>query len=366
MADAPSATAVGGRSEQEDLPPARTRRDRPLLRFVLRRLAVTIGLLFGVVTVGFVLINAVPGDPLAIHLSPSALDNPEIVAAFEEKWGLNQPLWQQYLHYLNRLLHGDPGTSQRTGQPVLSNLMDVIPATVEIAIPALVIGVVLGTTFGILSALYRGKLLDQIVRIVALVGLSTPSFWLGLTLLYLFFYRFDLLPSGGRLSPEFEAPPERTGLYTVDGALHQDWTVVADAAWHLVLPVGVLAYLVSVIMVRFVRAAMLDVLGQDFIRAAHAKGLPRGVVIRRHLLRAGLVPVITMSGLMLATLLTGSVLVETIFSWPGLGQYVFQSAGSLDIPAVIGCSVLIGVVYTGANFLVDILYALADPRIRLS
>lgn len=276
MADAPSATAVGGRSEQEDLPPARTRRDRPLLRFVLRRLAVTIGLLFGVVTVGFVLINAVPGDPLAIHLSPSALDNPEIVAAFEEKWGLNQPLWQQYLHYLNRLLHGDLGTSQRTGQPVLSNLMDVIPATVEIAIPALVIGVVLGTTFGILSALYRGKLLDQIVRIVALVGLSTPSFWLGLTLLYLFFYRFDLLPSGGRLSPEFEAPPERTGLYTVDGALHQDWTVVADAAWHLVLPVGVLAYLVSVIMVRFVRAAMLDVLGQDFIRAAHAKGLPRG------------------------------------------------------------------------------------------
>jgi peptide/nickel transport system permease protein len=338
----------------------------PLLRFLARRLVITVGLLLGVTVVTFSLVNLVPGDPVTANLSDAALNDPAAVAAFEARWGLDQPIHVQYARYLSNLLHGDLGMSQQTGRPVTSDLAQYIPATLEIAVPTMVLALLLGTAVGMLAAVRSGRFTDQVVRVAALLGLSTPPFWLALVALYLFFYVLGLAPNGGRLSSYLEPPPRSTGMYTVDAVLAGQWEVAWDAAQHLALPVLVLTCLTVSTLVRFVRSSMLEVLQQDYIRAAYAKGLPTRVVLRRHLLRAGLVPVITVSGLSFASLLGGAVLVERIFSWPGVGQYAYQSAMGLDLRSILGVSLFVAVVYTLVNLAVDVLYGLIDPRIRLS
>ncbi|MEU8255537.1 ABC transporter permease [Micromonospora inaquosa] len=345
---------------------SRPRGAHPLLIFLAKRVAVTAGLLLGVTVVTFGLVNVVPGDPVTANLSDQALNDPAAVAAFREKWGLDQPLWAQYLHYLGNLLHGDLGHSQQTGRAVLDDLLHYVPATLELALPSMVLALLIGTGIGMLAAVRNGRLTDQLVRVGALLGLSTPPFWLSLVVLYVFFYQLGLAPSGGRLSTDFSPPPTVTGMYTVDGALAGQWDVAWDAAQHLSLPVLVLTSLTVAMLVRFVRSAMLEVLQQDYIRAAYAKGLPTRVVLRRHLLRAGLVPVVTVSGLAFASLLSGTVLVESIFGWPGVGQYAYRSATALDLPAILGVSLFVALVYTLVNLTVDLLYGLIDPRIRLS
>ncbi|MEV2237205.1 ABC transporter permease [Micromonospora sp. NPDC049891] len=345
---------------------SRPRRTHPLLAFLAKRLAITAGLLLGVTVVTFGLVNVVPGDPVTANLSDQALNDPATVAAFREKWGLDQPLWQQYLHYLGNLFRGDLGISQQTGRAVLDDLVRYVPATMELAIPTMVLALLIGTGVGMLAAVRNGRLTDQFVRVGALLGLSTPPFWLSLVVLYVFFYQLGLAPSGGRLSTGFSPPPTVTGMYTVDAALAGQWDVAWDAAQHLTLPVLVLTSLTVALLVRFVRSAMLEVLQQDYIRAAYAKGLPTRVVLRRHLLRAGLVPVVTVSGLAFASLLSGTVLVESIFGWPGVGQYAYRSATALDLPSILGVSLFVALVYTLVNLTVDLLYGLIDPRIRLS
>lgn len=338
----------------------------PLLRFLGRRLAITAGLLVGVTIVTFGLVQAVPGDAATANLSEQALNDPEVVEAYRAKWGLDDPLPVQYGRYAANLAQGDLGVSQQTGRPVLDDLLSYVPATLELAVPSMVLALVIGTAVGMVAAVRHGRLTDHLVRIGALLGLSTPPFWLSLVVLYVFFYLLGLTPSGGRLSPQFAPPPNVTGMYTVDAALAGQWTVAWDAAQHLTLPVLVLTSLTVALLIRFVRSAMLDVLGQDYIRAAYAKGLPTRIVLRRHLLRAGLVPVITVSGLAFASLLSGTVLVEQIFGWPGLGQYAYRSATTLDLPAIMGVSLVVAVVYTIVNLVVDLLYGVIDPRIRLS
>ncbi|WP_205779884.1 ABC transporter permease [Micromonospora ureilytica] len=345
---------------------SRPRGAHPLLTFLAKRVAVTAGLLLGVTVVTFGLVNVVPGDPVTANLSDQALNDPAAVAAFREKWGLDQPLWAQYLHYLGNLLHGDLGHSQQTGRAVLDDLLHYVPATLELALPSMLLALLIGTGVGMLAAVRNGRLTDQLVRVGALLGLSTPPFWLSLVVLYVFFYQLGLAPSGGRLSTDFSPPPTVTGMYTVDGALAGQWDVAWDAAQHLSLPVLVLTSLTVAMLVRFVRSAMLEVLQQDYIRAAYGKGLPTRVVLRRHLLRAGLVPVVTVSGLAFASLLSGTVLVESIFGWPGVGQYAYRSATALDLPAILGVSLFVALVYTLVNLTVDLLYGLIDPRIRLS
>ncbi|HEX5594483.1 MAG TPA: ABC transporter permease [Micromonosporaceae bacterium] len=347
-------------------PGVRPRRRWPLLTFLVKRLAITAGLLLGVTVMTFTLVQLVPGDPVTANLSDQALNDPAAVAAFRAKWGLDQPVHLQYLHYLQNLVQGDLGISQQTGRPVADDLLKYVPATMELAIPTMVLALLIGTGVGLLAAVRHGRVTDQIVRVGALLGLSTPPFWLSLVVLYLFFYQLGLAPSGGRLSPEFSPPETVTGMYTVDAALAGEWEVAWDAAQHLVLPVLVLTCLTVAILVRFVRSSMLEVLGQDYIKAAYAKGLPGHVVLRRHLLRAGLVPVITVSGLAFASLLSGTVLVENIFGWPGLGQYAYRSASALDLPAILGVSLFVALVYTLVNLTVDLLYGLIDPRIRIS
>lgn len=352
---AQSATPVRGRP-----------RGRTLLRYLARRVLVTVALLLGVTAVTFSLVQLVPGDSMSASLSEVALDDPEIVAAYRAKWGLDEPLPVQYGVYMSNLLQGDLGTSPQTGRAVLSDLITYIPATLEIAVPAMVLSILLGTAVGLYAAVQHGRAGDQVVRIGTLLGLSTPPFWLSLVVLYIFFYLLGVAPSGGRLSTYFVPPPTVTGMYSVDAMLAGQWAVAWDAVQHLVLPVLVLSFLTVATLVRFVRSAMLEVLDQDYVRAARAKGLPTRTILGRHVLRAGLVPVITVSGLAFAALLSGTVLVEQIFSWPGVGQYAYRAASGLDMPAIIGVSLFVAVVYTAVNLVVDLLYGAIDPRIRLS
>ncbi|ACQ78428.1 binding-protein-dependent transport systems inner membrane component [Beutenbergia cavernae DSM 12333] len=335
-------------------------------RFLLRRLVITVFLLLGVTAVTFLLVQLVPGDSMTATLSETALADPEVVAAYRAKWGLDEPLLTQYGIYLSNLLQGDLGVSTQTGRPVLGDLLTYVPATLEIALPAMVLSVVIGTAVGLYAAVRQGRAGDQVVRVGTLLGLSTPPFWLSLVALYVFFYLLGVAPSGGRLSTYLSPPPRVTGMFTLDALLAGQWMVWWDAVQHLVLPVAVLTCLTVATLVRFVRSAMLEVLDQDYIAAARAKGLPTSVVLRRHVLRAGLVPVITVSGLAFAALLSGTVLVEQIFSWPGVGQYAYRAASGLDLPAVIGVGLFVAVVYTIVNLVVDLLYGVIDPRIRLS
>lgn len=334
--------------------------------YISRRVAITAALLLGVTVMTFLIVQAVPGDAASANLSETALNDPEVVAAYRAKWGLDQPLPVQYWVYLTSVLQGDLGISQQTGRPVLGDLLTYVPATLEIALPAMLLAIVIGTAVGLYAAVHHDRTGDQVVRLGTLVGLSTPSFWLSLVVLYVFFYLLGLAPSGGRLSP-WMVPPERvTGMVTVDAALAGQWDVWWDAVQHLVLPVLVLTSLTVAVLTRFVRSAMLEVLDADYIRAARAKGLPERTILRRHVLRAGLVPVITVSGLAFASLLSGTVLVEQVFSWPGMGQYAYRAASGLDLPAIMGVSLFVALVYTAVNLAVDLLYGVIDPRIRVS
>jgi len=338
----------------------------PLVRYLARRLAIAVGLLLGSTVVGFALVQAVPGDPVAANLSDQALGDPAAVAAFEAKWGLDKPLPVQYLTYLGNLLQGDLGTSQQTGRPVLSDLAERVPATLELVLPAIVLSVVISIVVGMIAALRHGRATDQAVRVGSMLGLSTPPFWLSLLVLYLFFYVLGVSPNGGRISPQFSPPPSVTGIYPVDALLAGDPLLAWDAVQHAVLPVLVLTVVTTATLVRFVRSALLEVLRKEYIAAAYAKGLPARTVLFRHLLRAGLVQIMTMTGLTFASMLAGTVLIENIFSWPGLGSYAFTSASTLDRPSILGVSLFVAAAYIVVNLVVDLLYGLADPRIRLS
>jgi peptide/nickel transport system permease protein len=269
----------------------------------------------------------------------------------------------QYGTYLLNILQGDLGVSQQTNRPVLQDLQQYIPATFEIAIPAMLIAVIIAVALGMFSALRKGGAADNGIRVFSLAGLSTPPFWLALLALYFFFYVLGWVPSGGRLSNMYDPPPSVTGMYTVDALLAGQWDVYLDALWHLVLPVAILALLTISALLRFVRSAMLEVLESEFVRSAVAKGLPRRTIVWRHLFRAGLLPILTVTGLMFASLLGGAVLVERILSWPGLGNYAYQSALALDLQAILGVTLFIAVVYTVINLLVDVLAGIIDPRI---
>lgn len=334
-----------------------------LAKTIAKRLLTALLLLWSVTIVTFLLVSVVPGDPAAANLSQQAYDDPEIRAAFEQKWGLDQPLIVQYGHYIWNLLHGDLGVSQQTHRPVMEDLAQYIPATIEIAIPAMVIAIIVAVALGILSAVRKGSATDNTIRVASLTGLSTPPFWLALVALYVFFFMLGWVPNGGRLSNIYDPPPTVTGFYTFDALAAGQIDVFWDAVWHLVLPVGILAVLTISGLLRFVRSSMLEVLGSDYVRAAVAKGLPRSVVTWRHIFKAGLLPVLTVSGLTMASLLGGAVLVEQVLSWPGLGQYAYKSALSLDLQAILGVTLFVAVVYTLINLLVDVLYTVIDPRI---
>ena len=336
------------------------------LKFIGKRLVYLVVMLFGVATLVFILTKMIPGDPTVANLSQRALNDPEIVAAYRAKYGLDQPLPVQYILYMKNLLQFDLGTSMRTNKPVLSELARCYPATIELALFAIVIAAILGVSFGIISAIRSNSILDQTVRAISVTGVSIPSFWFALLVLYFFYYKLKLLPGPGRLSNAFTAPATVTGMYVIDSLLEGNIPKALDAVSHLILPGTVLAAFTMGLITRTARSNLLDVMSTDYIRTAKAKGLSRPGLIIRHALGNALIPVLTVIGLGLGNLLGGMVLVETIFNWPGVGQFAYESVLSVDFPSIIGVALLIALNYMVINTVVDILYGIIDPRVRCS
>lgn len=340
--------------------------DHVMLWFAVRRLVALIFLLIGITLIAFLLTHLVPGDPAAANLGQTALSDPAIVKAFNERNGLDKPLPIQYFRYLAGLTHGDLGLSQRTQNPVSQDLSEYVPATLELAFTAIVLSLVVGVPLGIVAAMRRNTWIDQVLRVVSLSGVSLPTFWLALVCYYVFFFKLGWLPGGGRLTPGVSPPPFHTGLYTIDSLLAGNMAKFWDALQHLILPAVVLAAFTIGLLTRFTRASMLEVLNNDYVRTARAKGLPERTVIRRHVLRPALVPILTVFGVAFGSLLSGTVLVEKIFSWPGIGQYAYDSALNLDLPSIMGVSLVVATIYIVINFIVDVLYGVIDPRIRVT
>lgn len=336
------------------------------LKFIGKRLVYLIAMLLGVATLVFILTKLIPGDPTVANLSQRALNDPDVVAAYKAKYGLDQPILVQYFLYIKNLLHFDLGTSIRTNKPVLSELARCYPATIELALFAIIIAALLGILFGIISAIRRNSILDQIVRAISVTGVSIPSFWFALLVLYFFYYKLKLFPGPGRLSNSFTAPATVTGMYIIDSLLEGNLPKALDAASHLLLPGTVLAAFTMGLITRTTRSNLLDVMSTDYIRTARAKGLSRPGLIIRHALGNALIPVLTVIGLGLGNPLGGMVLVETIFNWPGVGQFAYESVLSTDFPAIIGVALLIALNYMVINTVVDILYGIIDPRVRCS
>jgi peptide/nickel transport system permease protein len=332
---------------------------------VVRRLVALVLLGLGITFVAFILTNLVPGDPAAANLGQRAVEDPAAVAAFRERYGLDRPLPEQYAIYVWRLLHGDLGESQQARLPVTEELGTFIPATAELAVVSILIAIVVGVGLGVLAAVRQNRITDHVLRVVSLTGISMPTFWIALVSLYVFFFRLNWLPGPGRLDPQFAEPEHKTGFFTIDALAAGEWATAVDAARHLVLPALVLALFNIGLLTRYTRSAVLEVAHHDYVRAARSKGLPERRVVLRHMLRAALPAVITVIGLAFANVMTGAVLVENIFAWPGIGQYAYRSATTLDLPAIMGVSLFVAVVYVVVNFVVDVLYGVIDPRIRV-
>lgn len=339
---------------------------RDLRRFLWHRLGTGLVLCIGITLVAFVLTHLVPGDPAAANLGQRAIGDPAAVAAFRHQYGLDRPLPMQYVLYVKDLLHGNLGISEQSHRPVLADLEQYAPATIELALFAIAASLVIGIGLGIVAAVFHERWPDHVIRVVSLGGVSMPVFWIALVAFYLLFFKLGWLPGGGRLDPTQNPPTHLTGLFTVDASVHGQWGLFWSALRHLILPGLVLAIFTIGMLTRFTRASMLEIMGNDYVRAARLKGLPERVVILRHVLRPALVPVITVAGVAFGNLLAGTVLVENIFSWPGVGQYAYRSAVNLDLPAIMGVSLFVALVYIVVNLIVDLLYGIIDPRIRLS
>jgi peptide/nickel transport system permease protein len=323
-------------------------------------------LVFGIVTIAFVVSRTVPADPLTTVVSEKQVHNKEVVAAAKARWGLDKSYPEQYLIYVKNLLHGDMGTSFHTRKPVREDLAERLPATIELTFAAMVLATVVGVGLGVIAAAKRNQAADHIARLFALLGSSLPVFWTGLLLLFVFYATLGWFPGPGRLDSRALAPHHITGLFTVDAVLSGDFSTAVNAIKHLLLPAFVLGWAVMGIISRLVRASMLDVLGQDYVRTARAKGLAERRVMVSHALRNALIPTITVVGVSFAVLITGAVLTEQIFSWPGVGSYAVDASKTLDFPAIMGVSIFAGTVFILMNLVTDVAYGFVDPRIRLS
>lgn len=334
--------------------------------FAIRRLLTAIPTLFGLLVVTFVLANYMPGDPLARLLGDVGGSNPEVVARYREQWGLDRPLWEQFFIYVGNLLQGDLGQSTFSRRNVMLDIQDYLPATIELAVAAMLVAGIFGLILGSLAAVFHNRWPDFVVRFVALLASGVPVFWLGLIALQLFYLTLGIAPGPeGRLSSSVNAPPSITGAYTVDAILSADGIAFWDALRHLVLPAMVLGAFFLGLVARMMRASMLDVLKAPYLATARAKGLKLSTIVRAHILPNALIPTITVVGLAIGGLLAGAVLTETVFSWPGIGRYAVDAAKALDYQAILGVTLLIGVVYVITNAVIDIVYAALDPRIRL-
>jgi peptide/nickel transport system permease protein len=334
--------------------------------YIGRRFAQAVLVLLLVSIATFSLVQAVPGDPIETVLGERAASNPEIRAAAERHYGFDKPVHLQYLYFMRNLFRGDLGESITTRRPVMDDLRQFIPGTIELAMAAMLFAVVVGIPLGIIGAIYQDRWPDHLARFIALIGTSVPVFWLGLLMLYVFFYRLRWLPGPGRLDTGMSAPDRITGFITIDAALRGEPEVFLSSLEHLLLPAIVLGSFALGILARMLRSSLLAALGDDYVRTARAKGVSERNVVAGHAIRNALIPTVTVLGLTFASLLAGAVLTETIFSWPGIGRYGVLAALKLDYPALLGVTLFVASAYVLVNFIVDVIYGLLDPRIRLS
>jgi dipeptide transport system permease protein len=333
-----------------------------MLRFALTRLTLVVPTFIGITLLAFFLIRLVPGDPIETMAGERGID----LARHEQlrrEYGFDKPVLVQYGLYVARLLHGDLGRSIVTREPVMSEFATLFPATIELAVCAIVFAICLGLPAGILAAVKRNSILDHGVMGISLTGYSMPIFWWGLLLILLFSVELGLTPVSGRIDVQYYIEPV-TGFLLVDSLMSDDKGAFASALSHLVLPTIVLGTVPLAVIARMTRSAMLEVLGEDYIRTARAKGLPPLRVIGLHALRNALIPVVTVIGLQVGVLFTGAILTETIFSWPGVGKWLIEAINRRDYPVLQGGTLLIGVVVMAVNLLVDLAYGLINPRIR--
>jgi len=335
-----------------------------LVKYIIRRMLFAIILITGVATMVFIVSHLLPSDPVSVNLSPRSMSNPEIVEAFRVRWGLDKPLHIQYLLYMKDLLKGDLGTSIRTSESVSTDIFNCLFATIELAFSSIIFASVFGILFGMISAIKRNSAIDHICRTISVIGVSIPSFWFAIIILFVFYHKLGWAPGPGRISSFIEPPTSITNFYLLDSILQGNWVAAANIFKHLIAPTVVLGAFNMGFISRITRSSLLNVLSADYIRTAKAKGLPGRLIMFRHAFRNALIPVLTVIGFGLSGLLGGMVLVENIFAWPGLGQYAYFSIIKLDFPAITGVALIIAINYLFLNLSVDILYGLIDPRVK--
>ncbi|MGB7336758.1 MAG: ABC transporter permease subunit [Salaquimonas sp.] len=330
--------------------------------FILKRIGLLIPTFIGITIVAFTFVRILPGDPVLLMAGERGL-TPERHQQLLQEFGYDRPIWEQYLDYLGKLLSGDLGNSIVTKQPVLGEFFTLFPATVELAFCAMLIALFIGIPAGIFAATKRGTFVDQSIMGTALVGYSMPIFWWGLLLIIVFSGWLQWTPVSGRISLLYYFP-QVTGFMLIDSVLSGQKGAFSSAVSHLILPSIVLATIPLAVIARQTRSAMLEVLGEDYVRTARAKGLSTRRVVGIHALRNAMIPVITVIGLSVGTLLAGAILTETIFSWPGIGKWMVDSISRRDYPVVQSGLLLIAAMVMIVNLLVDMTYGLINPRIR--
>ena len=317
----------------------------------------------GLLAVTFFIGRVIPVDPVLAVVGDRASE--DVVARVREEMGLNKPLPEQFALYISRAVRGDFGTSVLTSNPVMDDIRKTFPATLELATCGILIGAGLGVPLGVWAAVRQGRWVDQVVRLIGLMGYSVPIFWLGLMALLVFYAQLGWVAGPGRIDVAYEFTVERvSGLLLLDAAMAGEWEAFGNALSHLALPAALLGYFSMAYISRMTRSFMLNELSQEYVVAARAKGLSEARIIWRHALRNAMVPLVTVIALSYAGLLEGSVLTETVFAWPGLGQYITHSLQNADMNAVLGGTLVVGTVFIGLNLLSDLLYRLLDPRTR--
>lgn len=333
-------------------------------RYLAKRLGISLLTILGIVIVVFFIVRVVPGDAASLRAGPYA--NEARIQQIAEQYGLNDPLPKQFVDYVGGFAQGDLGVSIRTNQPVLGELVDRLPASLELAIYSVVLATLIGVPFGVIAAARRGTWIDNIARVFAVVGSSMALFWLGLLLIFFFAFKLGWFPGPvDRLAVGTPAPRTVTGFYTIDGLLAGDLSVTWEAIRYLALPVFTLGFVLAAPILKMVRAATIEALDSDFVRTAKAVGVRRSRILFVDGFRNALIPVTTTIGIVFGFMLGGNIIVEFLFSWPGVGRYAFDAISTRDLESLQGFVIMVGVLYVVLNVVIDIAYALIDPRIRL-
>jgi peptide/nickel transport system permease protein len=332
-----------------------------MANYVLRRLLLAIPILIGISLIVFLMLHSAGGDPAELKLGMHA--DPESIARLRHEMGLDRPLAVQYLDFLSHAVRGDLGRSYRSNASVAGEVFARFPATIELALAAMLIGTIVGLVAGTIAGIRRNSLFDYSSTFVALLGVSIPTFWLGLALIIVFGVWLRWLPISGRVNPRLGADPSAHFLL-ISSLIHGNWVIFNDALKHLILPALTLAGWPAAIIARMTRAALIETMGQDYIRTARAKGLREEVIVFAHAYRNAMIPVLTVVGLEFGGMLGGAVVTETVFAWPGVGKLTVEAITARDYQVTQGVVLLLGVVFIAINLAVDLLYAVIDPRIR--